>query len=123
MDKAEFKVFRKVTELRTVRESYKVCKFDNYYVSINVKYIDENGAITEPLNGFEMCASSTIQECIQNTLVRDIALEFADEGYEPLDIVKSIYEANNMYDMHEIRAILEEKVYAKRYEASVEGWA
>lgn len=121
MNKSEYKEFRKVTELKTVRESYKVCKFDEYYVSVNVKYIDENGVITRGLNGIEMCASSTVQECIQNTLIRDMALEFADEGYEPEDIVFSIFEANDKYDMHEIRGILEEKRYARRYLASVEG--
>ena len=122
MNKAECKVLRKVTELRSIRESYKVCKYDNYYVAVNVKYIDENGAITKPLNGIEMCASDTVQECIQNTLVRDIGLYFVDEGYEPIDVVMSIYEAENMFDMTEIRDILERRISDRCYRESAGEW-
>ena len=40
---------------------------DGYYLAIEDKYIDENGRITEALNGFQLHASKDLANCMRMT--------------------------------------------------------
>ena len=53
-----------ITKLFVRDEEFHIVYHMDRYCAINTKYLDENGCTTKVLNGLDMHARETLQECI-----------------------------------------------------------
>lgn len=60
------------------------------FVAIEDKYIDDKGCCTERLNGIQMYASRTLQECMQRVSDQVQVDALIASGMEPLEAIKQV---------------------------------
>ena len=65
---------------------------DGWYLAIEDKYLDENGCLTEKLNGWQMHADKSLKNCLEGTRLAcriDALREHGKSSDEIMDIIKS----------------------------------
>ncbi len=57
-----------ITTLYFRNDSFKIVKdTDGWYLAVDTKYLDRNGRVTRKLNGLQMHAAKSFDECINKT--------------------------------------------------------
>lgn len=60
---------KNITTLNTEgRKFYIVQNDDGFYCAIEDKFVDENGKLTQKLNGLQMNANKNVADCINQTM-------------------------------------------------------
>lgn len=69
---------------------------EGYYLSINKEYLDENGCLTQELNGLQMHASKDLNDCVNSTIA-DVEIEHLEkEGMTLEEAIKTYYGKHNL---------------------------
>ena len=69
---------------------------EGYYLSINKEYLDENGCLTQELNGLQMHASKDLNDCVNSTIA-DVEIEHLEaEGMTLEEAIKTYYGKYNL---------------------------
>ena len=85
------KQLKKLTTLLVRDREFYIVKIDDYYCAIEDKYLDENGVVNQKLNGLQMHAEKTMEQCIK--AVQDsVEIDYLmDNGYSMEQAFKAVF--------------------------------
>lgn len=88
---------RKVTELVAEGTKFYIVKRTDIhpgtsevrilYCAIDEKYVDENGCLNKELNGLQMHARKTLDECINEVISVQKAKKLMEQGVDEMDAI------------------------------------
>lgn len=65
-------------------------KLEDVYVAIEHKYIDENGCMKQALNGLQMYASKTMEDCMERVAQQVRVDELVASGVDYLEAIRQV---------------------------------
>lgn len=82
---------KKITTLHIEGKKFEIVKHSGFYCAVNHAYLDDNGCLTQALNGLQLMASHTLNECIDR-VTKSIKIEnLQKEGKSLEDALKIAY--------------------------------
>jgi hypothetical protein len=82
---------KRITTLHVEGHAFEIVYYKNYYCAIDHKYIDDDGRLTQQLNGLQTFASKTKQECIDRACKYIQIEQMQNEGFTFEDAFKQVY--------------------------------
>ena len=80
-----------ITKLFVRNEEFHIVYHMERYCAINTKYLDENGCLTQTLNGLQLHARPTLQECIEETRMSVECQHMIDNGMTVEEALRTYY--------------------------------
>lgn len=84
-------MMKKVTELNTHGKRYIIAKDDNGYWGISEDYLDEDGHLTQRLNGIQGLLSDTLSSCLTTCMYDAWLQELRNQGMPLEEALQTIY--------------------------------
>ena len=87
---------------------------EGYYLSINKEYIDENGCLTQELNGLQMHASKDLNDCVNSTIA-DVEIEYLENIKYYCLVMSEEYIKNHFDDIKRYANVIENRLDDKDF--------
>ena len=68
------------------------------YCAVNTKYLDENGRLKKTLNGLQLHARSTLQECIDEVRMSVEVQQMTDKGMTIEEALREYHKDKDFWD-------------------------
>ena len=79
-----------ITAIKSRDRKFYVVLFEGYYCAIEDTYLDGEGRLNSTLNGIQMLASDTKDECISRVMSKIEIEHLVDLGVDPLEATMKI---------------------------------